>query len=100
MTATTTKPVYRADHVGCWFDCPRGIYIGEEVIKAAVDRGFDCKEELTALALSNTRLADYEFYHELACDAQEFMQEFAADGFWFGFSEGGDWGLWASEEDC
>jgi hypothetical protein len=99
MTATTSKPVYGASMEGCWFDCVRGIYIGEAIIMEAIAHGFDCKEELSALAGSQIRLTDYDYYHELTDAAEEFMQKFAAEGYWFGFSEGGDWGLWASEQD-
>jgi hypothetical protein len=98
-TLTTTTPVYGASKEGCWFDCCRGIYIGEAIIDCAIDHGFEPKDEEGNPAVG-TRVVDYEFYHDLTDEAQDFMQQFAAEGFSFGFSEGGDWGLWAIEEDC
>jgi hypothetical protein len=97
MTATTSKPVYGASVEGCWFDNCRGIYIGEAIIDCAISHGFDVSD----YEESDERWSEYEHYHELTGEAEDFMQKFAAEGYWFGFSEGGDWGLWASEEeDC
>jgi hypothetical protein len=78
-------------------NCCRGIYIGEAIIQTAIRHGFDDSDVYLE---GNARYADLDFYHELTDEAEDFMQKFAAEGFWFGFSEGGDWGLWVIEEDC
>jgi hypothetical protein len=93
LTATTTR-TYGSKEEGCWFDCSRGIYIGQWVIELAKEHGFVTNAEEHV-----GKWADYEHYHELTDEAEEFMQKFADEGFWFGFSENsGDWGLWSSEE--
>lgn len=100
-TATTTeaKPVYGAKEAGCWFDNCRGIYIGEAIIREAEAHGFVIEDEDGEIAKAE-RYADYEHYHELADEAENYMAQFAAEGFWFGFHEhSGDWGLWECEQE-
>jgi hypothetical protein len=95
-----TKPTFGAESEGCWFDGARGIYIGDAIIKKAIQYGWAC-DVLGTGAPSwqvSPTWTEYEFYHELTDEAEEFMNGLAAEGYWFGFSEQGDWGLWASEE--
>ena len=94
-----TKPVYGEKEAGCWFDCSRGIYIGEKVIDTAIDHGWVPLNE-EGKPYAGTITVDAEWYHELWDEAEEFMQQFAAEGYSFGTSEwGGDWGLWQHEEE-
>jgi hypothetical protein len=93
LTLPGTEQKYGAKEAGCWLDCSRGIYIGEEVISIAMDHGFKPENG------SDTE-ADDEFYLDVWQEAEDFMQQFAEDGFYFGCSDwGGDWGLWACEEE-
>ena len=78
---------------GCWFDCARGIYIGEAVIDLAQQWGFEVSEDDEV----NT-LPEGEFYNELTDEAELYMQQFAPDGYYFGSNENSDWGLWS--DDC
>ncbi len=94
MKTTTVKTVYGAESEGCWFDNCRGYYLGEEVILVAIRDGFD-----TDLG-GYERYADHPDYLETWDDAERFMSNFAAPGFWFGSNDSGDWGLWASEDEA
>lgn len=95
LTLPGTEVKYGAKEAGCWFDNHRGIYIGEAVIDTAVDHGFK-PEGLT----DGLRYSDEEFYCELWDEAEQFMQQFAEEGFWFGsHPDWGDWGLYACEEE-
>ena len=37
---------------------------------------------------------DHEWYSEAWDCAEEHMQALTPDGYWFGSTENGDWGLW------
>jgi hypothetical protein len=92
------KELIGADGEGCWFDCARGIYIGDYVIREALLRGWECDIDLAKCDVGGT-WTDHEHYCELWDEAEEYMQQFAAEGYYFGTSDGfGDWGLWACEE--
>jgi len=82
------------DYAGCWFDCARGRYIGEEVIDVAESMGMEITPEDQC-----NRTVDGEYYHELWDEAEEYMQQFAPDDYYFGSNEAGDWGLWEIEEE-
>lgn len=85
-----------AAHEGCWFDCARGIYIGEAIIATAVDNGWDWK----AAGYEEGDISpDSEHYCEAWDDAERFMGTLAPEGYWFGATENGDWGLWKVEEE-
>ncbi len=97
LTLPGTEQKYGFKEEGCWFDGHRGIYMGEAIIDTAIDHGFTIEDGDLE---DGKRYADHEFYHELWEEAEDFMQAFALDGYYFGTSEGGgDWGLWAVEED-
>jgi hypothetical protein len=99
MTNLIDKPSYGADSEGCWFDGARGIYIGDCVIREALLNGWECDTDLAKCDVGGT-WTDHEHYHELTDEAEEFMQQFAAEGFYFGYHEhSGDWGLWACSEE-
>jgi hypothetical protein len=94
MTTIATNAKYGENEVGCWVDCHRGIYIGEEVIQTARDHGWK-----PGTPMPEDGWTEHEHYCELWDEAEEFMQQFAAEGYYFGTSEGfGDWGLWRIEE--
>lgn len=79
--------------VGCWFDSARGIHIGEEVIKLAVEYGFDPEERVEDIT------PDHEFYYEIQENAEEYLNSLLPDGFHFGSNQSGDWGLWEDNDD-
>jgi len=83
---------YLASDAGCWFDSARGIYIGEEVIALAEGHGLKIAEED-----QTNRTPEGEGYHELWDEAEDYLQDFAPEGFYFGSNEG-DWGLWPAED--
>jgi hypothetical protein len=94
LVVASTHPVYGADAAGCWFGSARGIYVGQAVIELALHHDWkpaDVSGEITS--------PDHEFYCELWDEAEQFMDRFAADGYWFGANENGDWGLWQSEDE-
>jgi hypothetical protein len=99
--SVSSKVCYGAESAGCWFDGHRGIYIGDAVIETAIDHGWVCdvKGEDAGPYQTSPTWTEHEHYHELWGEAEEFMQQFAEEGFYFGGSEGGDWGLWQAEED-
>lgn len=97
-------PSYGEESVGAWFDGARGIYMGDAIICEAIAHGWKCDVpgEDAGPYQSSPSWAGHEHYHDLWDEAEDFMAQFAADGYWFGTSEGGgDWGLWEceSEED-
>lgn len=74
---------------GCWLDCCRGHYIGEAVIDFAESLGFHVENE-------EDRTPEGEWYCEAWDDAEEYLQDFAAEGFFFGSAEDtGAWGYWS-----
>ena len=94
MSKTDLKDwTYGEEDVGCYFDCVRGRYIGEDVIEMAEDRGF-----VVAKEDEENRHPDGEFYSELWEEAEEYLNEMTKEGFYFGSNENGDWGLWEEEE--
>lgn len=103
MTQIATETKYGSAEEGCWFDGARGIYIGDCVIREAIARGWKCDVGPTddpPTWAPTPSWAEHEHYCELWDEAEQYMDQFAEEGFWFGASESGDWGLWAcSEED-
>lgn len=93
MQAQTTTPLYGEEHTGCWFDGCRGIYLGDCIIREAIALGWTCDVAPSVDPPTwqpSPSWADHEHYHELTEEAEEFMQQFAAPGFWFGTSEDGN----------
>jgi len=84
-----------ANMAGCWFDSASGIYTGEAVIDEAIARGFDPQTECPEAGW-----ADYEYYHELWTEAEEFLGSLAPDGYCIGSNENGDFGMWAVCKSC
>ena len=78
--------------VGCWLDSARGRYIVNKVIDLAIDNGFDPKTEEP-----EDGWIEYEFVDELQDEAEEYLNQFAPDGCYFGSNENCDWGLWQVE---
>ncbi len=88
---------FSPSEAGCWFDCARGIYIGEAVIDAAVHYGFEYELETNT---AETNITEHEHYHEIWDEAEAYLNELAPEGYYFGSTQdGGDWGLWPIEED-
>jgi hypothetical protein len=97
---------------GCWFDSARGQYLGAAVIVAAWEHGFVCPQmdELARLRENRTlevpthrvwweMIADDSAYNDIFEEAEAWFNNLAPDGFYFGTSEIGDWGLWKVESD-
>jgi hypothetical protein len=84
---------YSPKETGCWFDSSRGIYIGEAVIELAESHGFRIQSKDR-----KNRNPTGEFYSELWDEAEDYMEQFAPLGFFFGSNESGDWGLWEEED--
>ncbi len=79
-----------AEAAGCWLDCSRGIYIGEEVQEYALAYGW-----------SGPRVnSDGEWYHDAYDEAENYLNNnIADDNHYFGCNESGDWGLWPIDDD-
>lgn len=80
--------------IGCHFDSHRGIYQGEAVIELALEYGFEVEEDDE----ENCHPSG-EFYCELWEEAENFLDDFAPHGYYFGQNENGDSGVW-SVENC
>lgn len=78
------------DEAGPWVDASRGIYMGVEIQRIAQERGWEGAQVLDPKD---------ETYFDAAHDAEEYLQSVAPDGYYFGTSEQGDWGLWKFEEE-
>ena len=84
------KPMFKP---GCYFDSARGQYIGIEVIRLAEAYGMQLSDN------DDKQVDVYaEFYHELWDEAENYLQQFAPEGYYFG-SPNGDWGLWEAEKE-
>ena len=82
---------YGKAHEGEWFPCQMGIHILRAVIEEAQRHGFEVGEEAWLEP-------EHEWHHELFCQAENYMNEMAMDGFAFGHLEfDGSWGLWPKE---
>lgn len=103
--AQNTIETLTASAAGCWFDGARGIYIGEAVIAEAQAWGWNAKaagyteRDLTVYGYEEDPKGDEEAYNWATDAAEEFLAGLAPEGFWVGFSEQGDFGMWESEED-
>ena len=74
---------------GVWFACQRGIYIGEAIQEAATRQGWK----------GETLGVDGEFYSEATDEAENYLQDLASDGYYFGTKEGCCcWGMFQLEE--
>ena len=78
---------------GNYLDSQRGRYQGEAIIQMALDHGWKTKtwrqEDFNA---------DAEFYGEAIQAAEDYLNTLTPDGYYFGTTEGGDWGLWREQE--
>lgn len=77
------------DEAGCWLDCARGIYIGEEIQTTAASYGWT----------DEPASVDSDEYHDATQEAEDYMNTLAPEGYYFGSTENGDWGLWEITED-
>jgi hypothetical protein len=73
---------------GVYFDSNRGIHMGKMIQEMAVEHGWE----------GEPVNLDDEFYWEATQEAEDFLNELAPEGYYFGPSEQGDWGLWEIEE--
>ncbi len=85
-----TKPTFEISHIGCYFDCSRGFYIGVAVIELAESYGWDSHKGDS----ERVNPLDSEWYGEMTDEAIEYLQSLTLDGLWWGYSENGDYGLW------
>lgn len=91
------KMQYGEKSVGCWCDSSHGRYIGEEICRMAEERDWT---PLNAGYTVEDLTTEGEHYHEAWESAENYMQQFAAPGYWFGSNpDTGDWGLWKVEEE-
>jgi hypothetical protein len=82
----------RPEDEGCIFDSHRGQYIGEAVIELAEEAGFHPDPD--------NRTVDSEFYCEVWIEAENHLNQFAEDGYYFGsHPDNPDWGYWKGEDD-
>jgi hypothetical protein len=93
MNKNNPELKYTLNDCGCYVDGARGIYVAERVIYLANEHGAD-------LSLTD-KSKDVEYIWELEDEATNYMNEkFAVDGAYWGRTENGDWGLWATEMDA
>lgn len=89
---TQDKPTLET---GCYFDSNRGQYQGEEVINLAHDYGMKISADD-----SDNCYTTGEFYHELWEEAEQYLNDFIPEGYYFGQNEFScDAGVWKIEEE-
>ena len=99
------KASYGASSEGCWFDGSRGQYIGECVIDTAIAHDWDYEKAGYTDADRycggiHSEGEGTEFYCDMWDAAENYMQTFAEDGYWFGsHPDWGDWGLYRTDAD-
>ena len=79
---------------GNWVDGNRGIYQGQRIIEIAEGYGFVVKPEDIV-----NKTPDGEFYSELVDDATDYLNELAPEGYYFGNTENGDFGMWKTDDE-
>jgi hypothetical protein len=101
---------------GVWFDGSRGTFLPAAVIYSAWQNGFKCEEldELWKKHEAGTLVIELahpggefwemialdENYYEIFQDAENWFNEHAPEGYYFGTPEwGDDWGLWKIESE-
>ena len=102
MGDTNSPHTLTPDNAGCWIDCAEGTYVGQRIIGIAKQYGFKIKpEDEKYVTFSEALLQDdgAEQHQWLADEAEEYMQELAPEGFYFGSSDQGDWGLWELNDE-
>lgn len=87
---------YTIDDIGVYFDGARGQYIGEAVQQLAASHGWKYSAQFQTVGVHD---GDGEVYTWAWDDAEDFLNDLTAEGVYFGSTEGGDWGLWAIEDD-
>lgn len=99
MSKKKSTNKFTPNEAGCWYDGARGRYIGASVIASALFHGWSGYGYRKVTNLYDEEMADHDLYCETWDKAEEYMNKLAPDGYWFGSSEGGDWGLWKNEEE-
>jgi hypothetical protein len=75
---------------GCYFDCSRGIYIGNEVQLLAESNGWKPAGGI----ITDPR---HEDYLEVVAEAEDWLNDsVAVEGHYWGYNEYGDFGLWST----
>lgn len=82
--ATQQATEISTEYAGCWLDSARGIYIGETIQEIATQYGW----------IGQPLDVNDEFYFDAICEAEEYLNGLAPEGYFFGTNESGDWGLW------
>ena len=94
---TAERVTYGEKDMGCWLDCSRGHYIGKAVMEIAIAHGW-CPQDVEDG--DDFTSPDGGWYCEFWDEAEQYMDRFAAYGYWFGANEhSGDWGLWEVEAE-
>lgn len=83
--------MFTRDDAGCWIDSGNGIYTGEGVIALARKYGYDPGIDSVT--------PDDEDYFLVWQEAEDYLQSFAPEGYYFGINHSGDWGLWPNPLD-
>jgi len=99
----TLEVTYTADDAGCYVDSARGIYSTDAIVDfanlhgAKIEHDTECKHGETC---GESQFAGCEWMGDYEDDADAYMNlHFGVEGYYWGRSEQGDWGLWADEED-
>jgi hypothetical protein len=101
------KIIFTKANAGCYGDSARGTYIGRDVaIPIAKAYGFDpyptpCDCDYCGVNHNspNYDIFRCEYYHEIWDEAETFLNNRTEDGWWWGSTENGDWGLWIADEE-
>ena len=83
---------YTSEDIGCYYDGARGVYIGEAVQELAASHGWTGVRHEP----DDVRPDSYWWAWD---EAEEYLNDLADNSVYFGSNEGGDWGLWAVEDD-
>ena len=87
------EKIFGKEHEGTWFPCQLGIHILRRVIESAQECGFHVED-------SEWLDCEHEWHHELFIQAENWLNERAQDGWYFGHLEfDGSWGLWPNESE-
>ncbi len=101
--------------IGCYVDSVRGLYMVDSVVALAEAFGFEAKNcdgsmdewcprcddgQHTAGDGSYTEWVMCQFASEVEDEATKYMNENqAVEGCYWGHVEGGDWGLWPTDDE-
>ena len=82
---------------GCIFDSAAGQYNFPRIIKLALANGLK-GSIFEGDMFTDEEMLSHADLHEEVVDAENYLSGLLPDGYWFGSTENGDWGIWRNDD--